>query len=148
MKLLPNHKLSKEQLEAQYMVEKIFNTTDFEAWFVRSRFTELAADVSTITLLEKRFRGQQYRFIWQIVDRPWWKFWNKSFGKTEGYIITTYRQAFQKMSLAERSGHLAHEIMLIVGFPKSDKPSAAKSVPVQVADYVQKAVAFYYKASH
>lgn len=148
MKLLPNHKLSKEQLEAHYMVEKILNTTDFEAWFVRSRFTELASDVSTITLLEKCFRSQQYRFIWQIVDRPWWRFWDKAPGKTEGYTIKTYRQVFQKMNISERSGYLVHEIMLIVGFPKSDKPSAAKSVPVQVADYVQKAVAFYYKASH
>ena len=148
MKLLPNHKLSKEQLDAHYMVEKILNTTDFEAWFVRSRFTELTDNLSNVSLLEKCFRNQHYRFIWQIIDRPWWKFWDRSNGKTEGYTIKTYRKKFLKMTFSERSGYLTHEMMLIMGFCRSNKPSAAKSVPVQVADYVQKAVSFYYKANH
>ena len=149
MRLLPNHKLSQEQLQALQMVEKILNTTDFEAWFARARFTELAPMVIPIGLLESCFRNQHYRFIWKIVKRPWWKFWVKEPGFTEGFVITTYTQEFAKMDLAKRAGHLAHEMMHLIGFSHSKKPSVsrARTIPYQVGDYVEKAVAHYVKAN-
>lgn len=152
MKLLPNHQLSKEQLAAHQMVEMILNTTDFEAWFVRTRFTELnfeRKNLPTVIILEQNFRNQQHRFIWKIVKRPLWKLFSKEPGFTDGFTIHTYRQVFDKMTLAERAGHLAHEIMHVMGFEHSKKPSLSRnrSIPYQVADYVQKAVAHYAKAN-
>jgi hypothetical protein len=149
MKLLPNHKLNPEQLAALQMVEKILNTTDFEAWFVRARFTELAPGMTGIGMLENSFRNQHYRFIWKIVKRPFWKFWTKEPGVTEGFTIKTYEQAFNKMTLAERAGYLAHEMMHIMGFVHSNAKSLSRSktVPYQVGDYVEKAVAHYVKAN-
>ena len=149
MRLLANHKLSKEQLAAHHMVEKILNTTDFEAWFVRARFTEMNKNLTNISILEHCFRQQQYRFEWKVIPRPWYKFMSKEIGEREGFTIKTYKHKFEKMDTAERAAHLAHELMHMMGFEHSEKPSVSRnrSLPYQVADYVYKAVAHYCKSN-
>lgn len=151
MKLLVNHKLVGDQADAHAMVEMILNTTDFEAWFVRARFTELGnlANYSNITLLEKMFRNQQYRFAWYVVKKPFYKVFSKSVGNTEGNIIKTYKHHFDKMTAAQKAGYLAHEIAHIMGFTHSKDKSKiqSKSVPFQIEEYVHAAVAHYKKAN-
>jgi hypothetical protein len=149
MRILSNHQLNKEQLAAHQMVEKILNTTDFEAWFVRARFTEMNKNLTNIGILENCFRQQQYRYEWKVVPRPWYKALSKELGTREANSLKTYKQKFDVMNTADRAAYLTHELMHMMGFEHSEKPSVSrnKSLPYQVADYVYKAVSHYLKAN-
>ena len=149
MRILSNHQLNKEQLAAHHMVEKILNTTDFEAWFVRARFTEMNKNLTNIGILENCFRQQQYRYEWKIVPRPWYKVFSKELGTREGNCLKMYKHKFDSMNTADRAAYLTHELMHMMGFDHSEKPSNSRtrSLPYQVADYVYKAVAHYLKAN-
>jgi hypothetical protein len=150
MKLLANHRLIQPQLDALAMTEMVLNSVDFEAWFVRSPFTELdGMPKDKLTILEKYFREKQCRFSWKIIKRPWYKVFSRSLGVTLGDTIYTYEQCFNKMDAASKAAHFAHEIMHLIGFNHSKKssPSRDKSVPYKVGDYVRAVVAHFKKAN-
>ncbi|NBP04507.1 MAG: hypothetical protein EBU90_31375, partial [Proteobacteria bacterium] len=123
---------------------------EFEAWFIRTRFSEMEQVTrDNLVLLERKFRNQQYRFNWKIEKRPWYKVFSKTLGMTSGDTIVTYEQVFNKMSAAEKAAHFAHEMMHVMGFTHSEKPSKSrdKSLPYQVGEYVYAVTAHYKKAN-
>jgi hypothetical protein len=141
MKLLSNHKLSADQFEAVQIAETILNSVDFKGWFLNAKFTELAnfADSTNAHLYMKFFVNNEHRFSWVLVKRPWYKRFSPAIGMA-GFDgeVHTYLQVYEKMSVAERAGHIAHEIMHIIGFTHSFKKSESrdKSLPYRVGDYV------------
>lgn len=144
MKLLSNHKLSAEQFEAVQIAETVLNSVDFKGWFLRTKFTELAdfEDSSNNHLYMKFFVNNEHRFSWKIVSRPWYKRFSPAIGMAgPDKEVHTYAPCFQEMSVAERAGHIAHEVMHIIGFTHSFKksPSRDKSLPYQVGEYVRAA---------
>jgi hypothetical protein len=149
MKLLANHRLTQPQLDAHAMTELVLNSLEFEAWFVRARFSEMEPKTDNLVTLERKFRNQQHRFNWKIEKRPWYKVFSKTFGMTSGDTIMTYEQCFNKMSAAEKAAHFAHEMMHVIGFTHSEKPSKSrsKSLPYQVGEYVFAVTQHYKKAN-
>lgn len=143
MKFLSNQKLTAEQYIAVSLAEKIINSVDFKGWFLRTKFTELAKfeDSTNAELYLKFFVNDEHRFLWVIENRPWYKRFSPAIGMTSGDRVMTYTQQFEKMSVAERTGHIAHELMHVIGFTHSFKPSPSrdKSLPYQVGEYVKAA---------
>lgn len=144
MKLLPTHKCTPEQFEVIQLVEQVLNSPDFKGFIWRSKFTELG-DLQNCTgqeLYNKFFINSEVRFAWKIVPRPWYKRLSSVVGYTIKDSIFTYEPRYKAMSLADKAGHLAHELMHIIGFSHSvqDCPERAKSLPYQVGDYVEIAV--------
>lgn len=144
MKLLSNHKLTADQFEAVQIAETILNSVDFKGWFLNAKFTELAnfADSTNAHLYMKFFMNNEHRFSWILVKRPWYKRFSPAIGMAgPDKEVHTYLQIYEKMSVAERAGHIAHEIMHIIGFTHSFKKSESrdKSLPYRVGDYVKAA---------
>lgn len=144
MKLLPTHKCTPEQFEVISLVEKVLNSVDFKGFIWRTKFTELG-DLQGCTgqeLHNKFFLNDEYRFSWKIVPRPWYKRLSSVVGYTIKDSIFTYEPRYKSMSIPEKAGHLAHELMHIIGFSHSvqDCPERARSLPYQVGDYVEIAV--------
>ena len=141
MKLLSNQKLSADQYKAVSLAEAILNSVDFKGWFLRTKFTELAnfEDSSNHHLYMKFFVNNEHRFSWVIETRPWYKRFSSAIGMSSGDKVMTYAQQFEKMSVPERAGHIAHELMHVIGFTHSFKPSPSrdKSLPYQVGEYVR-----------
>lgn len=141
MKLLSNHKLTADQFEAVQIAETILNSVDFKGWFLNAKFTELAnfAGSTNAHLYMKFFVNNEHRFSWVLIKRPWYKRFSSAIG-VAGFDgeVHTYLQVYEKMSVAERAGHIAHEIMHIIGFTHSFKKSESrdKSLPYRVGDYV------------
>jgi hypothetical protein len=145
MKLLSNAKLDHGQFQAVSLAESILNSTDFKGWFLKTKFTELAdfENSTNAQLYQKFFMNSEHRFSWVIVTRTWYKRFSPAIGMTDidKGIITTYKQIYDKMSVAERAGHFAHEMMHTIGFTHSFKPSQSrdKSLPYMIGKYVQAA---------
>ena len=141
MRILPNHKCSQDQFAVINLVESVLNSVDFKGFIWRTKFTELG-DLSDCTgqeLYNKFFVNDEYRFSWKIIPRPWYKRMSSVVGYTEKDVIYTYEPRYRMMTVPERAGHLAHELMHIIGFSHSvkDSPERAKSLPYQVGDYVE-----------
>jgi hypothetical protein len=144
MKLLPTHKCTQDQFEVIALTEQVLNSVDFKGFIWRTKFTELG-DLQNCTgqeLYNKFFLNDEYRFSWKIVPRPWYKRMSSVVGYTIGSDIATYEPRYKAMTVPERAGHLAHELMHVIGFSHSfkDSPERAKSFPYQVGDYVETAV--------
>lgn len=144
MRLLANHKLSADQYEAVQIAETVLNSIDFKGWFLRAKFTELAdfEDSTNAHLYMKFFVNNEHRFSWILVKRPWYKRFSPAIGMAgPDKEVHTYSQVYDKMSVAERAGHIAHELMHIIGFTHSFKKSESrdKSLPYQVGEYVKAA---------
>lgn len=144
MRLLPNHKCTKEQYDVIRLVETVLNSVDFKGFIWRTKFTELGdlQDCTGRELHEKFFINDEYRFNWKIVPRPWYKRFSSVVGFTIDDVIATYKPRYDAMTIPERAGHLAHELMHVIGFSHSfkDSPERARSLPYQVGDYVEVAV--------
>lgn len=144
MRLLPTHKCSADQTAVINLVEKVLNSVDFKGFVWRTKFTELGdlKDCTGQELYNKFFPNDEYHFSWKIVPRPWYKRMSSVVGYTVGDAICTYEPRYKAMSVPERAGHLAHELMHVLGFTHSfkDSPERAGSFPYQVGDYVEVAV--------
>lgn len=144
MRLLPINKCSADQHQAIRMAEMVLNSPEFKTWFIGASFTELdsRANQTGLELFDKYFKNNEPRFGWYVVNRPWYKRFTTAIGWTDGHIVSTYTQCYNIMTLPERAGHIAHELMHVLGFSHSFKasPVRARSLPYQVGDYVELAV--------
>jgi hypothetical protein len=144
MKLLPTHKCTPEQYNVITLTETVLNSVDFKGFIWRTKFTELGdlQDCSGQDLYNKFFVNDEYHFSWKVVPRPWYKRLSSVVGYTVGTNIFTYEPRYKAMTIPEKAGHLAHELMHILGFSHSvqDCPERARSLPYQVGDYVETAV--------
>lgn len=149
MNLYSNHRLPKPQLDVKNYVEMVLNSKEFETWFIRGRFAESSMKNVNYVMFEQMFRGQQLRYNWKLVKKPWYKVLSKKVGYVVGDSIYNYESDFAKMNVAERARFFTHECMHLMGFKHPDPkvPAKFKTICEQVSEYVEKAVAHYAKSN-
>lgn len=141
MNFLTMAKLPSRQLRAVQLTEHIINSLEFEAWFVRYRFGDMANPPAqlNIEVLHDRFHRQQYRFEWRLVKRSWWKrrFGKKVEGDIIANIIVTYADVYERLTMPELCRHFARMMMHVAGFDEVDMEAVPnRSIPYQVGEYV------------
>lgn len=125
-------------LRAVKLIEEVINGDEFKQWFLTQKFTQLGElrFKDNDALLEQLLNT--VKFTYRIVSRPWYKRYSSVIGYSINGDITTYKDSYDKMSLAEFCGHLCHEALHVLDFSHSVKYSKERddSVPYKVGNYI------------
>lgn len=137
-------------LKAVKAVEAVVNSEEFKEWFIAHPFTQLGENKfkTREALLDQLL--QTVEFVYAVKPRPWYKRYSSVIGYTIGNEITTYRNAYDNMSLPEFCGHLAHELTHCPTINFSHSVNYTKerdnSLPYAIGNYVERAVTAKIKA--
>lgn len=130
-------------LKALKLSEEIINSEEFKQWFLSQKFTQLG-DLKfkeNDALLEQLLVTVE--FTYSVRSKPWYKRYSSVIGYTVGNEITTYKDVYDRMSVAELCSHLTHEITHCdpINFSHSVNYSKERDLrlPYQIGDYVEKA---------
>jgi hypothetical protein len=129
-------------LRSVKLIEQIVNGPEFKEWFLKQKFTQLS---------DLKFKDNEalldqllvtVKFTYSVRQRPWYKRYSSVIGYTIGSDIVTYKDTYDRMSVADFCSHLTHELTHCdpINFSHSVKYSKERelSLPYAIGDYVLK----------
>lgn len=130
--------------KALELAEDTVNSKEFKDWFYAQTFTQLGemAKFDKTQRLDMLLRPVSFNY--HLMKKSFWKRftsvigWHTDDPCTPGDDIYTYIDAFDRMTVTDLAGHLAHELTHSLGFEHSfnNTPDRKFSVPYMVGDYV------------
>ena len=121
--ILSLHGIKEKRAEKLYNAirhaeEIINNSSHFQGWFLKQKFTQLGAMKGKTNEEMLELIRREVRVHYSVVYRSWWKRmfssvvgYTKKITKTPGEDVFTYADSFDAMSLFGLVDHITHEVV-------------------------------------